>query len=117
MWRAVIQGADGIMANTTNATATTLILGGTGKTGRRVAERLTARGVPVRVGSRSSEPPFDWANQAAWARALQGMTQVYVTYYPDLAAPGASDAIRALTQVAKDTGVKRLVLLSGRNEP
>ena len=37
----------------------TLVLGGTGKTGRRVAERLKARGVPTRIGSRSGEPPFD----------------------------------------------------------
>ena len=27
----------------------TLVLGGTGKTGRRVVERLTARGLPVRI--------------------------------------------------------------------
>ena len=38
----------------------TLVLGGTGKTGRRVAARLQARGLPVRIGSRSGEPPFDW---------------------------------------------------------
>lgn len=41
-------------------TGVTLVLGGTGKTGRRVVERLKARGLPVRVGSRSGEPPFDW---------------------------------------------------------
>ena len=38
----------------------TLVLGGTGKTGRRVVEQLKARGMPTRVGSRSGEPPFDW---------------------------------------------------------
>ncbi len=37
----------------------TLVLGGTGKTGSRVAERLWGRGLPVRIGSRSGEPPFD----------------------------------------------------------
>ena len=43
----------------TNATDThdTLVLGGTGKIGRRVAERLLARGVPTRVGSRSGVRP------------------------------------------------------------
>jgi uncharacterized protein YbjT (DUF2867 family) len=41
---------------------TTLIPGGTGKTGRRVAERLTTRGLPVRIASRSGAPPFDWAD-------------------------------------------------------
>lgn len=50
---------------------TTLVLGGTGKTGRRVAEQLEARGLPVRVGSRSGEPPFDWANPGTWARAIE----------------------------------------------
>jgi uncharacterized protein YbjT (DUF2867 family) len=42
----------------------TLVLGGTGKTGRRVVDRLRARGLPVRVGSRSSEPPVDWKDRA-----------------------------------------------------
>jgi uncharacterized protein YbjT (DUF2867 family) len=45
-------------------TKTTLVVGGTGKTGRRVVERLEARGLPVRVGSRSGEPPFDWEDEA-----------------------------------------------------
>lgn len=43
-----------------------LILGGTGKTGHRVAERLTARGLPIRIGSRSGEPSFDWEKQSTW---------------------------------------------------
>ena len=38
----------------------TLVLGGTGKTGRRVVERLRERGLPVRIGSRSGVPRFDW---------------------------------------------------------
>ncbi|GAA2078005.1 NAD(P)H-binding protein [Actinomadura alba] len=95
---------------------TTLVLGGTGKTGRRVVERLTARGLPVRIGSRSAEPPFDWDDQATWERALEGMTSVYVTYYPDLAFPGAADAVRSLAELAVRSGVRRLVLLSGRGE-
>ncbi len=95
---------------------TTLIVGGTGKTGRRVAERLTARGLPVRVGSRSGEPPFDWNDRATWAPALRGMHAAYVTYYPDLAVPGAADTIGAFADLAVDRGVRRLVLLSGRGE-
>ena len=67
----------------------TLVLGGTGKTGRRVAERLTARGVPTRIGSRSGAPPFDWDDRATWAPALRDMEAVYVSYFPDLAVPGA----------------------------
>jgi hypothetical protein len=68
---------------------TTLVLGGTGKTGRRVAERLVARGLPVRVGSRSGQLPFDWEDAATWAPAPQNVESVYVSYYPDLAIPGA----------------------------
>ncbi|MDQ3435668.1 MAG: NAD(P)H-binding protein [Actinomycetota bacterium] len=90
--------------------------GGTGKTGRRVVERLRAREVPVRVGSRSGEPPFDWEDRATWAPALQGATSAYVSYFPDLAVPGAPDAIAALAEQAIAGGTRRLVLLSGRGE-
>jgi uncharacterized protein YbjT (DUF2867 family) len=93
-----------------------LVLGGTGKTGRRVAQRLTARGLPVRIGSRSGEPPFDWNNQATWAPVLQDVRSVYVSYYPDLAFPGASASIRAFAELAVASGALRLVLLSGRGE-
>ena len=60
-------------------TKTTLVVGGTGKTGRRVVERLEARGLPVRVGSRSGEPPFDWEDETTWAPALCGVESGYVT--------------------------------------
>lgn len=99
-----------------NAT-TTLVLGGTGKTGRRVADRLRERNMPVRVGSRSGPQPFDWENPATWAGALRDVKAVYVSYYPDLAAPGATQAIREFTKVAVSSGVQHLVLLSGRGEP
>jgi len=95
---------------------TTLVVGGTGKTGRRVVERLEARGLPVRVGSRSGEPPFDWEDEATWAPALRDVGAVYVTYYPDLAAPGAANAVRSFAELAVESGVRRLVLLSGRGE-
>jgi len=93
-----------------------LIVGGTGKTGRRVAERLTARGLPVRIGSRSSEPSFDWQNPTTWETSLRGVASVYITYYPDLALPGAATAIGAFAKLAVKQGIQRLVLLSGRGE-
>ena len=94
----------------------TLVLGGTGKTGRRVAERLWARGLPVLIGSRSGTPPFDWEDRTTWAPALRGARAAYVSYYPDLAAPGAPEAVGALAAEAAAAGVERLVLLSGRGE-
>lgn len=94
----------------------TLILGGTGKSGRRVAERLKAKGRAVRIGSRSAVPSFDWHNEKSWDACLNGVTAAYITYAPDLAMPGAADAIQAFVDLAKKRGVKRLVLLSGRGE-
>ena len=75
-----------------------------------------SRGVPTRVASRSGEPPFDWGDQSIWDAALDGVTAVYITYAPDLAIPGATDAIRAFVERASENGVRRLVLLSGRGE-
>ena len=95
---------------------TTLVLGGTGKTGQRVAQRLKALGVDTRIGSRSATPAFDWDDQDTWNAALAGVTRVYITYAPDLAIPGATDAIRAFVEKAVESGVERLVLLSGRGE-
>ncbi len=94
----------------------TLVLGGTGKTGKRVAERLKATGRLVRIGSRSATPSFDWNNDKSWEACLDGVTSAYITYAPDLAMPGATDAIQSFVDLAKRRGVKRLVLLSGRGE-
>lgn len=94
----------------------TLVLGGTGKSGRRVAERLAAKGVPTRIGSRSAVPPFDWSNEASWDACLEGVEAAYITYAPDLALPGATDTIQAFVGKAQRRGVRRLVLLSGRGE-
>ena len=97
-------------------TALTLVLGGTGKTGRRVVQRLTALDEPVRMGSRSGGLPFDWADPATWAPALTGVKAAYVSYYPDLAAPGAAEAIGSFAEMAVNSGTRRLVMLSGRGE-
>ncbi|HEU4348728.1 MAG TPA: NmrA family transcriptional regulator [Actinoplanes sp.] len=97
-------------------TNTTLLIGGTGKTGRRVAERLTARGIDVRIGSRRGTPPFDWDDESTWGPALDGVRAAYVTYYPDLTFPGATEKIAAFSKLAAARGVEHLVLLSGRGE-
>ncbi|MGO4290582.1 NAD(P)H-binding protein [Chitinophaga sp. RAB17] len=93
-----------------------LVLGGTGKTGSRVAAQLKAKGWPVRIGSRSGNPSFDWENKITWESALQGMDAVYLSYHPDLAVPGAVDIIRAFTETAVKNGIRHIVLLSGRGE-
>ena len=101
---------------TRNGHETTLVLGGTGKTGRRVVERLRRRGLPVRVGSRAGKPPFDWDDPGTWEPALRGVGAVYISFYPDLAVPGAAAAVEALSRQAVELGARRLVLISGRGE-
>ncbi len=94
----------------------TLVLGASGTTGRRVASRLVARGVPLRRGSRSGTPPFDWADERTWPAVVRGVRAAYVVYQPDLVAPEALDRVRGFAELAAASGVDRLVLLSGRGE-
>ncbi|MDT7726066.1 MAG: hypothetical protein QOI21_2642 [Actinomycetota bacterium] len=101
---------------TTHPNSPVLILGGTGKIGGRVARQLAARTVPVRIGSRSGQPSFDWENRSTWAPALRNVKAAYVSFYPDLAVPGAADTVGAFAALAVEHGVERLVLLSGRGE-
>lgn len=93
-----------------------LVIGSTGKTGRRVAARLDALGHRVRHGSRSAPIPFDWADRQTWAPALTGAQAVYIAFHPDLAAPGSEDAISELVELARTADVRHVVLLSGRGE-
>ena len=96
---------------------TYLVIGGNGKSGRRVARRLRARGLAVRIGSRVGRPAFDWnADPESWAPLVRGIEAAYVTYHPDLAFPGAAESIRAFAERCTRAGVQRLVLLSGRGE-
>lgn len=93
-----------------------LVIGATGKTGSRVANKLEALGQYVRRGSRKSAIPFDWENPETWAPALTGVQAAYVTYFPDLAFPGAVEKLQALCVTAKKIGLSKIVLLSGRGE-
>lgn len=90
---------------------TTLVLGGTGKTGRRVAAGLQARGLPVRAAARSGPHPFDWADRNTWEPALEGVRAAYLV---DSQGPDAADTLRDFARLAADRGVGRLVLLSAR---
>lgn len=93
-----------------------LVIGATGKTGARVVARLEAKGVAVRRGARRSDTPFDWEDPATWGPVLTGVRKAYVTYFPDLAFPGAVEKLEAFTRLARDSGLEQIVLLSGRGE-
>ncbi len=93
-----------------------LIIGGTGKTGRRVVEQLKKKDIQPRIGPRQATPSFDWDDKNTWIESLKGIEKMHITYYPDLAVPGAKEAIESLTYLAKELGVKKIVLLSGKGE-
>jgi uncharacterized protein YbjT (DUF2867 family) len=86
---------------------TTLVLGATGKTGRRVAARLRLRGAEVRAASRSSATRFDWSDPAGWDAALEGVTAAWVV------PPSVPGPVHEFVTRAEAAGVKHLVLLSG----
>ncbi|WP_326812934.1 NAD(P)H-binding protein [Streptomyces scopuliridis] len=87
---------------------THLVLGATGKTGRRIAARLRLRGTPVRAASRSSRARFDWSDPGTWDAVLQDVVVAYVVPPP---VPGP---VHQFVVRAEAAGVRRLVLLSGR---
>jgi uncharacterized protein YbjT (DUF2867 family) len=93
-----------------------LVVGSTGKTGRRIVDLLVEKGIEVRHGSRQSNPAFDWEDPMGWPAVFEGVESAYVSFFPDLAVPEAPAAIEELTSCARAVGVKRLVLLSGRGE-
>ncbi|MEV7195389.1 NAD(P)H-binding protein [Streptomyces sp. NPDC093510] len=90
------------------APAPILVLGATGKTGRRVVARLRAAGHAVRAASRTAETPFDWTDRATWAPALDGVRALY------LVAPADPEPIADFVEQARAAGVRRFVVLSGR---
>src|ERR1700750_1545886 len=96
---------------------TTLVLGGTGKTGRRVARGLAALGHSVRVGSRSGRPPFDWQEWATRAPAVRCGGSPSLSSPPDRPPPAPAEPAGASARLAVSSGASRLVLLSGRGEP
>ena len=100
----------------TDPIRTTLVVGGTGKTGSRVVARLRDLGAAVKPASRSSETYFDWTDPESWVDALDGVDATYITYFPDLALSGAAETVRAFVDVALDRGVRRHILLAGRGE-
>jgi uncharacterized protein YbjT (DUF2867 family) len=93
-------------------TKTFVILGGTGKVGRRLVAVLRSAGHTARAVGRSTDPRFDWRDESTWAGALAGADGVFIV------GPGsATDWSPSLTRflgVAASAGVGHAVLLSAR---
>lgn len=101
---------------------TVLITGGTGKTGRRIAEKLTQFEVDVRLASRSALPikdyesiRFVWGDETTYDTALKDVKAIYLLAPANVAEP--LDVMKPFIDYAVDKGVKRFVLLSASSLP
>jgi uncharacterized protein YbjT (DUF2867 family) len=95
----------------TNSQRTTLVLGGTGRTGSRVARTLIERGLGARTAARSdADVRFDWDDTASHGPALSGVDSVYLVtpvMRMDFAGP-----VSAFLDLAEATGVRHVTYLS-----
>ncbi|MGW4126067.1 NAD(P)H-binding protein [Nocardia sp. NPDC004711] len=97
---------------------TILVLGSTGRTGRRVVTMLAEQGHTVRAASRTPGSPqapvtpvyFDWTDPATYRPALDGVDAIYQVLQPASADP--TDEVAALLKDAAAVGVRRVVHVS-----
>ena len=93
--------------------STILVLGGTGKTGRRIAPRLRAAGATVRTAARNgADVRFDWHDPATYDAALHGADVVY--FVPPALDLGYGPLAREFFDRAEVAGVRHITLLSAR---
>jgi uncharacterized protein YbjT (DUF2867 family) len=92
---------------------TILVLGGTGKTGRRVVGRLQAAGATARAAARhGGDVRFDWDDPATWDAALDGAEAVYLV--PPTARMAYVPQVTAFLDRAEAAGVGHVTHLSAR---
>lgn len=88
-----------------------LVLGATGKTGRRVVDQLKKRGEVVRAAAPSLEVKFDWNDPQTWEPALSGAYGVYLVVPVD---ENSVETTERFVAAMEKTGVSRVALLSAR---
>ncbi|MEV6394464.1 NAD(P)H-binding protein [Streptomyces sp. NPDC051907] len=101
---------------------TTLVIGATGTTGRRVAAGLIAEGHRVKAAGRSATPVdgaqavrFDWNEPATWDEALDGVDRAYLV--PPIGSCDPAAVMLPFLRRARTAGVHRAVLLSSSAIP
>ena len=95
----------------TNAPSRTLVLGGTGKTGSRVARKLTKLGLSVRTAARSgADVRFDWDDPATHGPALADVDRLYLLA-PVLRTDFAGQ-VSSFLDLAEAAGVRHVTYLS-----
>ena len=89
-----------------------IVLGGTGKVGRRIVELLELSGNDAVPASRNATHRFDWHDEGTWAPLLSGADRLFIV------GPGSardwSPRLAALLDLASRSRLKHAVLLSAR---
>jgi uncharacterized protein YbjT (DUF2867 family) len=89
----------------------TLVLGGTGKTGARVANRLIGLGHSVRTAARhGGDVRFDWDDPATHRNAVEGADRVYLI--PPVMRTRFAPQVSAFLDLAEAVGVRHVTYLS-----
>jgi len=95
----------------TDSPQTTLVLGGTGRTGSLVARKLAERGIRARAAARhGGDVFFDWDDLATHASALDGVGRLYLVT-PVLRVSYAAQ-VAAFLDLAETAGVRHVTYLS-----
>ena len=95
----------------TNASTTTLVLGGTGRTGTRVARRLTGLGHSVRTAARNgADAVFDWDDPATHRTAVDGVDRIYLV--APVMRTRFAPQVSAFLELAEAAGVQHITYLS-----
>ena len=97
----------------TSTNPTVLVLAGSGKVGRRVAQRLTKQGVPTRAAARSgTDTRFDWDQPTTYGPALSDVGRVFLV--PPANSISFADQVEEFLSVAEASGVGHVTYLSAR---
>jgi uncharacterized protein YbjT (DUF2867 family) len=95
----------------TNAASTTLVLGGTGKTGSRVAAKLTKLGLSVRTAARNGgDVRFDWDDPTTHSPALADVDRVYLV--APLLRTDFAGQVSSFLDLAEAAGVRHVTFIS-----
>ncbi|MFG1665126.1 NAD(P)H-binding protein [Streptomyces sp. Y7] len=101
---------------------TTLVIGATGTTGRRVTARLVAEGRRVKAAGRTATPVdgaeavrFDWHEPTTWGEAVADVDRAYLV--PPIGSSEPAAVMLPFLRKARAAGTRRAVLLSSSAIP
>ena len=101
----------GIFEGMTNTAANILVLGGTGKTGSRLAPKLANLGLHVRTAARhGADVHFDWDDPTTHRSALKAIDRLYLV--PPVMRVDFADQVATFLDLAEAAGVRHVTYLS-----